>query len=210
VNAIYHSVSYGAGAAVIALLAGYLATSIIFNRRKTPVLASFQDVVVSVPPGIPPVIFGLGLLLVFAYGPVRLYGTPWPIVILYATIILPFATRLQLVAMTGMGTNLMEAGAASGAGLFRRAFRIQLPLIRPAIGYTVALAFVLASVEFSGSLLLRTGNTQVMGTQLYDLYEFGSYPLTAVMAVIMCLVTGTGVSIAILIGGPGVLRQQVR
>ena len=55
--------------------------------------------------------------------------------------------------------------------------------------------------EFAASLLVRAPTVQVMGTILYDYYENGGYPLTAVISLVMVAVTTAGVVLALLIGG---------
>jgi len=161
--------------------------------------------VISLPLGIPAIIFGTGFLLAFTQGPFRLYGSPWAMILVFTTMMVPYATRLQLVAMIGLGEDLNNAAAANGAGPLRRLFLIEVPMLRPTLGFLTALIVVLTTHEFAAALLVRSQQTQVMGTVLYDLYAFGSYPTTAVMTLIMCLVTGLGVVLALLIGGSSAL-----
>jgi iron(III) transport system permease protein len=206
-NAIEHSLEYGFTTALISLPLGYYCALAIYRRREQRILANLQDIVVSLPLGIPAVILGTGFLFAFIDGPIRVYGQPASMVILYTAMMIPYATRLQLVAMTGLGQDLMDAAAANGAGPIRRTLTVQIPLLRPTIGFAVALIIVLTSHEFAASVLVRSATTQVMGSALYDLYSFGSYPLTAVMTLLMCVVTGVGVVIALLIGGRGALGK---
>ena len=97
--------------------------------------------------------------------------------------------------------------ATSGASPVVTNLRILLPLMRGAIFGAVALMFILLTHEFAASLLVRASTTQVMGTLLYDMWQNGSYPLVAAMALLMTAVTTTGVAIAMLVGGRNVLSK---
>lgn len=209
-TAVWHTLEYAAGTIVLAVPVGYVCAHAIYRRRNHPLLANVQDIVISLPLGIPAVIFGTGFLLAFTQGPFRLYGTPWAMILVFATMMVPYATRLQLVAMIGIGGDLNDAAAANGAGPLRLLLAVEAPLLRPTLGFLVALIVVLTTHEFAAALLVRSQNTQVMGTVLYDLYAFGSYPTTAVMTIVMCLVTLLGVGLALLIGGSSALGTTDR
>jgi iron(III) transport system permease protein len=113
---------------------------------------------------------------------------------------IPFATRLLLAAMINLGRDLIDAAAVNGAGAGRRIAIIEVPMLRVGLGTAAAHVVVLASYEFAASVLVRSPQTQVMGTVLYDLFTFGFYPQTAVMALMTCVVTGLGMLGALAIG----------
>jgi hypothetical protein len=75
------------------------------------------------------------------------------------------------------------------------------------VGGAAALMFVLLGDEFAASVLVRSPTTQVMGTVLFDVWNNGSYPLVAAIALVMALVTSIGVVIAVLIGGSKALSS---
>ncbi|MDF2471738.1 MAG: phnV 3, partial [Rhodococcus erythropolis] len=95
----------------------------------------------------------------------------------------------------------------SGASPFVTTLRIMLPLMRPTVLSAVALMFILLTHEFAASLLVRASTTQVMGTLLFDMWQNGSYPMVAAMALLMTAVTTIGVAIAMLVGGRNVLSK---
>ncbi len=199
VEAVRNSLTYALATMVALLPLSYVLAALVHRRRTR--LAGLVELVVSLPLGVPAVIMGTGFLFAYTVSPLRIYGTPLALVLVYATIMLPFAVRLQLAARANLVPELGQAAAVSGAGPLRRALTIELPLLRPALGAAAALVVVLATHEFAASLLVRSSETQVMGTVLYDLWSFGSYPETAVMALVMFVVTGAGVALALLLGG---------
>ena len=165
------------------------------------------DFLITMPLGIPAVVFGVGFLLTYTQGPFVLYGTRWVIILVYVTLMLPFTTRMQLGGMVSLGNTYLEAARASGASALRTNLNIVLPLLRPTIGAAGALMFVLLTHEFAASLLVRAPTTQVMGTVLFDYYVNGSYPLVAAIALVMTVVTGIGVLVAMILGGSDALDR---
>ncbi|MDQ1425499.1 MAG: iron(III) transport system permease protein [Acidimicrobiaceae bacterium] len=206
-HAIYNSVSISLLAVLISLPLGFVAASIILRGKRYGPLRVLLDFIVSMPLGIPAVLFGAGFLLTYTEGPLVLYGTRWVIVLVYVTLMLPFTTRMQLSAMVSLGDNYIEAARVSGSGLIQTNVRVVLPMLRSALGGAAALMFVLLTHEFAASVLVRSPTTQVMGTVLFDFWNNGSYPLVAAIALVMALVTSIGVVIAVLIGGSKALSS---
>ncbi|MGW0177701.1 ABC transporter permease [Rhodococcus sp. NPDC003322] len=206
-SAITNSLVFSLGSMAIALPLGFIAASLIV-RGVRPALRVLVDVLVSMPLGVPAVIFGAAFLLTYTEGPIVLYGTPWVVILVYVTLMLPFATRMQLSTMLALGDSYIEASRVSGAGFLRTNIRILLPLMRGSLGGTAALIFVLLTHEFTASLLVRASKTQVMGTVLFDAWSNGSYPLVAAVALIMTGVTAVGVAAAMLVGGADSLSKM--
>ena len=200
-EAIGNSVRFSLIAVAISLPLGFVAASLLVRGRQFRVQRAILDFVVSMPLGIPAVIFGVGFLLTYTEGPFVLYGTPWVVILVYVTLMMPFATRMQLSALIALGDAYTEASRVSGAGVLRTNLRVILPLMRSSLGGAAALMFVLLTHEFSASLLVRSSTTQVMGTVLFDYWGNGGYPLVAAVALVMTLVTAIGVAVAMALGG---------
>jgi iron(III) transport system permease protein len=206
-DAIYNSVTCSLLAVLICLPIGFIAASIILRGTRFRPLRIAADFVVSIPLGVPAVLFGAGFLLTYTEGPFVLYGTRWVIVLVYVTLMLPFATRMQLAALVSLGDSYIEAARVSGSGVIQANLKVVVPLLRSALGGAAALMFVLLTHEFAASVLVRSSTTQVMGTVLFDYWTNGSYPLVAAIALIMSVVTGIGVILAIIIGGSKALSS---
>lgn len=181
---------------LLALPVGYLAAEVIYRRRGGRVVSAVVDFIVGLPLGIPAVVFGLGFLYFYSQPGFQLYGTPWIIILLYVTLMLPYSVRLQLTARLSLGDSYEAAARSSGAGVLRTHLRVVVPMMRSSIAGAAALMFVLLSHEFSASVFVRSVRTQVMGTQLYDYWSTGTAPKVAVMGIVMCVVTAVGVSLA--------------
>lgn len=203
-HAVYNSVSLSLFSMAIALPIGFIAASVLLRGREHRILRPLLDVVVSLPLGIPAVIFGTGFLIAYTHAPIILYGTRWVMVIVYVTLMLPFTTRMQVSGMLALGDGYLEAARVSGASALRTNLGIVLPLMRSALGGAGALMFVLLTHEFTASVLVRSPRTQVMGTLLFDAWGNGGYPQVAAIALVMSVVTGIGVAVAVVLGGTAV------
>ena len=207
VDSVFTSLLTSVVAVAICVPIGYLTATLLVRGRKHRVLGTIGDVITALPLGIPAVIFGVGFLLTYTQPPLILYGTKAVIILVYVVLMVPFSTRMQMTAMLSLGETYAEASATSGASPFVTNLRVILPLMRPTVLSAVALMFILLTHEFAASLLVRAATTQVMGTLLFDLWENGSYPLVAAMALLMTAVTSIGVVFAMLVGGRNVLSN---
>ncbi len=206
-DAIVNSLVTSVISVAIALPLGFVAASLLLKGRRFRVIRAAVDFVVAMPLGIPAVVFGAGFLLTYSREPFILYGTRSVIVLVYVTLMLPFATRMQLSGMVALGDTYVEASRTSGAGAVRTTTEIVLPLLRPTLAGAGALMFVLLTHEFTASLLVRAPTTQVMGTILFDYWSNGSYPLVAAIALVMTLVTSAGVFVAMSVAGSDIFEK---
>jgi len=207
-DAIVNSVTYSLAAMAITLPLGFVLACVLVRGERHRVIRVVLDFLVSMPLGIPAVIFGAGFLITYTSGPLVLYGTPWVVVIAYVTLMIPFATRMQLSTLLALGRTYIEASRVSGAGVIRTYGTIVLPLMRSSLAGSAALLFVLLTHEFTASLLVRSPTTRVMGTLLFDYWHNGSYPMVASVALVMTAVTACGVGIAVLLGGSESLSKM--
>ena len=175
-DAVYNSVTISLIAMAISLPLGFVAASIINSGKGYGPLRAVADFLVAIPLGVPALLFGAGFLLTYTEGPFVLYGTRWVIVLVYVTLMLPFATRMQLSALVSLGEGYVEAARVSGSSVIGANLKVVLPLMRAALGGAAALIFVLLTHEFAASVLVRSSTTQVMGTVLYDYWSNGSLP----------------------------------
>jgi iron(III) transport system permease protein len=205
--AIWNSVELSVIAALITLPIAYISALFLRKQREHRIAGPILDFVIAMPLSIPAVIFGVGFLLTYTHKPFVLYGTRWVIVLVYITLMIPFATRMLSSGLAALGDSYMEAARVSGAGLLRTHATILLPLLRPTIGGASALMFILLSHEFAASLLVRAPTVNVMGTILYDFYQNGGYPLVAAISLIMVGVTTAGVLVALALGGSETFKK---
>jgi iron(III) transport system permease protein len=212
VAAMTTSIKASAVAMLIVIPLGLcVSLSSLSTSRTAPILRLLLEVTSALPLGIPAALFGFAILFSYSGRPFQLYGSFWIVVVAYVTVMLPYATRVTGAALVTLGAPLIEASRVAGAGAIRTFFSIIVPLIRPAIASAAALIVVLLFHEFGASLMVASGNLQVMGTILYQLWNTGIYPQVAVMALLMVAMTlgGMGVAWAIVHIHPSALGKRL-
>lgn len=194
---------------VIVILVGLLIAIALANKDKLwrPV-AFVLDVSTGLPLAVPAALIGFGFLFAFSTPGVGLLGTNASLVIAYVTIMIPYSVRYQLAALIALGQTTTESSQVSGAGSLRTFFQIILPLARNGLASAAAIMFILLSHEFGVSLLLRGQENTVLSVLLYDQYSGGSYPMVAVIALVMTALTSVGVILALIFGGTKALEKM--
>jgi len=165
--------------------------------RLTPIL----DTVVNLPVAIPGIVLGLGMLLSFGLGPLNLYGNKILFIVAWNILYLPFGLRMAVSGLIQISPQLENAARLSGAGKLRAFAKITLPLWRNSLVTGAILLFILMSHEFSAAAMLRTSETQVMATRLYDVWETGTYPQVAALALVMVITSVLSVLLLLIVRG---------
>ncbi|HXC76255.1 MAG TPA: iron ABC transporter permease [Candidatus Acidoferrum sp.] len=200
-SSIGNSVMFSLWAVVITLPLAFVVASLLVRTRRYRVIRAALDLIVALPLGVPAVMFGVGFLFAYNRPPLQLVGTSKIVVLVYVTLMIPFATRLMVAGMVSLGSAHTEASATCGAGSIYTTVKVTIPMMRAAIGGAAAVTFILLSHEFAASLLVRNFNTNVMGTVLFDAYINGNNGEAAVVGLVMTAVTTIGLAVAMAIGG---------
>jgi iron(III) transport system permease protein len=193
-----NSVTYSILAMLVVVPFSYvIAVTLTTRARSLPRMVRVAvDLLASMPLVMPGVLFGAGILFAYSEGPIVLYGTSAALVLVYVTIMIPHVTRILQAGLIGSGNSLADAARVHGASALRTHLRILVPLLRPALAAGAAITFSILTHEFSASSMVRSTNTEVMGTLLYKYWTLGSYPKVAVMALLMCVITAVLVVLA--------------
>lgn len=165
----------------IVLLASPLAY--ILARYDFP-FKKFVEALLDIPMLLPPVVAGIGLLLVFGRnGLIGGFLTPWGVRIPFSTaavviaqmfVAMPFYLRAMKVGFAAIATGVEEAAQIDGANTWQRFVYIVWPLTLPAFveGFVLAWARALgefgASIVFAGSIAAKT---RTMPLAIYGVLE---------------------------------------
>lgn len=170
-----------ASAVVVTALGGLLGWIIVrtdFRWRKALDFLSFTSI------GIPSVIVGLALMMVFLSVPNAIYGTVWILLIAYSGR-LATTTRTARAGLMQIHPELEEASAASGARWLTTQLRIVLPLLRPALLSAFVLFFIIGVREFTIPLVLASDENMVLAVLVWRLYQGGNAAPTAALATLI-------------------------
>ena len=121
----------------------------------------------------------LGLLLMGAAG---------GIIIAYVIRFLPIATGSLSAGLDRVSPSLEDAARTLGASRREMVWRIQIPLMRPALASAALLIFVDCIKELPATLLLRPLNTETLSTLVYTYASRGRFEDGSLAALVIVLI----------------------
>lgn len=136
--------------------------------------------------GIPSVIVGLAVMVLFLTIPVGIYGTVWILLVAYCYR-LATTTRTARAGLMQIHAELEEASAVSGARWLTTQRRIILPLLAPVMASAFALFFIIGAREFTIPLVLASEGNIVLSVLLWRLYQAGQSAEMAALATLTIL-----------------------
>ncbi|MCY1389832.1 2-aminoethylphosphonate ABC transport system, membrane component PhnV [compost metagenome] len=120
-----------------------------------PRLDALMNVLILLPFAVPPVVSSVGLLQLYAGGPLPLVGTPWILVGCYFSIALPFMYRAISNNLQAINLHdLMDAAHLLGASTWQAALLVVLPNLRKGLMVALFLSFSFLIGEFVFANLL--------------------------------------------------------
>jgi ABC-type spermidine/putrescine transport system permease subunit II len=149
---------------------------------------------VLLPLAVPPVVLGVGLLPeLYALG---LWGSPLALALAHTLLGLPLVFVLTRTALEATGSDLESAARGLGATPWKAAYRVTLPLIRPAVTAGAVLVLILSLNEFVLSLFLATPETETLPRVIWPNMRYSVSPLVAAASGVLMTVTSLGTGLA--------------
>lgn len=121
--------------------------------------------------------------------PILLSGSGFALVYAYLVRFLAIGSGSLEAGLTRIPASLDHAARTLGASARGVAWRIHVPLSRPAMGAALLLVFVDCMKELPATLLLRPLNFETLATHLYGEAARGTYESGAVAALLIVLVS---------------------
>jgi len=176
--------------ALVSLLLGYfLAHRKAGHRRWAGLALTQSEVAFAVPGLVMSIAFILAFIRPLPVVNISLYGTLWIIGIAYVSVFLAVGLKPVAAAFLQMDGALEDAARVSGAGFFRRIYRIFAPLAAPSAASGAILVFLTAYNEVTVSALLWSTGSETIGTTIFN-YEDGGYTtLAAAMSAVVVAAT---------------------
>ncbi|MEI2699174.1 MAG: ABC transporter permease subunit [Microthrixaceae bacterium] len=138
---------------------------------------------------------GLGLLLLVGRPPVDLRGSWWLVPLGQALVAMPLVVRVVLPAVRALPTSVLDAASLLGLDRRERWWRVELPMLRGALGAGAGLALVACLGEFGATAFLARGSRPTVPVAIERLMSrpagsgFGqAMALSCVLVVICALV----------------------
>jgi iron(III) transport system permease protein len=183
--AILWSIFLGITAGAVMILMAHILS---YSQRLFPRFGRVIDALAKSPVIIAQILIAVALLVTFGGPPFHLEGTAWILFIGYLLVFLPFASIITTGAHQEIGRDIVEASTMAGASDTRTFASIVSPLTRPSLTAGFMLLFILISGETNISLILASTNRPVVGFVMVDLFNYGSFPQVASMALVVTVI----------------------
>ena len=172
------------------LLFAFLAYILVRTRWRFRIAL---DSIIWISGGIPGVLTGLGLLLMFLWTPGLswLYGTIWALIIV--VLIQGNTTGINLIKanIVQVGADMEDAARVAGAGWFKTFVRIWLPVMAPLLVLIGLLNFNIAANTTASIILLASRQTTTLSLIILEwlLPDQGLREKAAVVQIILGAIT---------------------
>ncbi len=154
--------------AFIVTLVGALVSWVVVRSnmpgRKVLDFISFLSI------GIPSVIAGLAMLLLYITLPIGVFGTVWVLVLAYCYR-LAVTTRISRAGLMQLHQELEEASRVAGGQWLTTIRRVVLPLMAPSLVASFVLLFIIGFREFTLALILLSEENMVLSVILFRFFE---------------------------------------
>jgi iron(III) transport system permease protein len=134
------------------------------------------------PAAVPGIIVGVGFL--WAWVGVPIYGTIWIIVAAFVARSLPDGIRSSDGTLVQIHGELEEGARIAGAGFWTTIRDIVVPLVRPGLGSSFMLLFIVAVREVGAALFLWNSTNIVMSVQILNMWDSGTTGGAAALALV--------------------------
>ncbi len=165
-SALARSVFLSAGSVVLNLLVSLPA--ILAAHCYLPTLDRWMERLVILPYALPQVVLVVGLLALYANGPVVLIGTPWILLLGYLPLAFPLLYLPLKNNLRALDVHeLLDAGHLVGAGDLVVARKVLLPCLAPGLVVGLSMVFALTFAEFVFANMLVGGQFQTLAIYLF-------------------------------------------
>jgi iron(III) transport system permease protein len=198
-GSIEGSLAVAAEAAALCVAVGLIIAYVSYKSRVRG--RRVFELIGTLPLGFPPLVFSVAILITFLSIPglQKLYNTLALLLIVLVVVFLPFTLRVISSALVSIDNQLLEASAASGAGLVRTMRSIVIPLLGTALISGFGIVFILSFRELGGAALVTPPKQQLMMTQIFQLYDSGSYSAVYALNVLSFLITAVALGVLLLL-----------
>lgn len=144
------------------------------------------------------VAIGLGILVTYDSAPFDIRSSWWLIPVVHAVVAVPFVARTAQPVVESIPQGLRDAAAVLGASGRKTWFRIDAPLLAPALATGLGMSMALSLGEFGASSFLTRRNTETLPIVVERLLgRAGDLAFTTAMATSTVLLILTMIAIVV-------------
>ena len=186
-NTIIFALSSSLLVGILGMAFAYIIVRDRFFGRK------ILDLTILLPFGIPGTFMGIGYLLAFNSEPLLLTGTSLIIILNCVVRKLPFSYKTGYATLSQIDKSIEEASFNLGANKLKTFYKIVLPMLKPAIIFSMIYTFV-ATIKTLGSIIfLITANTKVLSAMVFEATINNDFGVAACYSLMMIILSVIGV-----------------
>jgi len=164
--AIKNTLIYAMSSSILVAFLGVAYSYIVYRGKFFG--RKLMDLVITLPFAIPGTFMGLGYLLAFNNYPLLLTGTSSIIILNCMVRKLPFSFKTGNSVLSQVEESVEEASLNLGASRLKTFYNVVLPLLKPAIIFSMIYTFI-ATIKSLGSIIfLMTANTKVLSAMVFE------------------------------------------
>ena len=137
---------------------------------------------------------------------VPLYGSVGAIMVAHAVAYISFGTRTANSSLVQVHRELEEAAHTAGASAVVALRRIILPLVAPAVFYTLVWVSLLSLREVTMALFLQRSQNTVLATQIWNYWTSSKPSEAAALGTMLVIVVGVGFAVLMRFAGHRIHR----
>ncbi len=196
-RAIRNSLFFGGLSASIAGIISLLSVFILNRVSGAKLSRHIIAFLCSIPMAIPEMILAVAAVFAWMNPPLKLYNTPWILIVSYITVAIPFLFR----NMSGLIKNIPfvyeEMAMTDGASRHGAFWYVTVPQLKKGFksGWILAFLFIIKEIPIS-SMLYSSGN-ETVGVLLFNLrFDTGGIEMLSAISVLIILLTFAGKTVA--------------
>jgi iron(III) transport system permease protein len=186
-EALTNSLTLGVIGATIGMSAAAIVSLYLIRVRSN--LGRVMDGAIKLPATLSPIVVAVGFVLVLAGPPFNLGGTVLILLLAYLALYYPQGAVAADGAVAQVSSDLVEASQVSGVKQARTFRKIYVPLMLPGLIAGWALLFVRMISDLSASAILAGTGNRVVGREILEIFENGSYAQLASLALAVTLIS---------------------
>ncbi len=194
-TALRNSLQTAADATWIALVLGLLVAVVLTRRSRSATerrVRGLLDGFFMLPLGVSAVTLGFGFLLTLGREPLDLRTWPLLVPIAQALVAMPLVVRTLVPVLAGIDDRQRQAAASLGAGAWRTALTVDIPIVARPVAAAAGFAFAVSLGEFGATSFLARADHPTVPVVIFRLLGRpgeGNYGMALAASVVLAATT---------------------
>ena len=184
-GALYNSFFLATVASLFGVVFGAIVSYLVIKRAS--ILTYLLDYFSLLPLAVAGTVLGIGLINTYHSGWIVLTGSWMIMAVAYFVRRVPYAINTTSSAIYSLRDSLEDASVSLGVPPLRSAFKVVLPLLRPALISSALFMWVTTLSELSATLVLYTPGLETMPIQIYRQIDGGYMGAASAYSLILIL-----------------------